>query len=158
MMDDHYTHSAFIQFGSKTTTPNFSKRPSKLASKALGLLPINHLEPLGREALSKQGWDYLTALWDQSTLQTLTNWAYHVAECQCCNEALFKLFILSKMPAYSWKVWVPHWLHGQKAFICPSFSTARELCLSLGSGGVWWDWHLTEREIPYSTAHLRTLQ
>lgn len=61
-MDDHYTHSAFIQFGSKTTTPNFSKRPSKLASKELGLLLINHLEPLGRETLSKQSWDYLTAL------------------------------------------------------------------------------------------------
>ena len=61
-MDNHNTHSALLQFGSKATTPNFSKRPSKLASEALGLLQINHLEPLGREALSKQGRDYLTAL------------------------------------------------------------------------------------------------
>lgn len=38
-----------------THHPNYSECPSELASKELSLFPINHFEPLGREALSKQG-------------------------------------------------------------------------------------------------------
>lgn len=61
LLDQLNTRCDLLQFGSKTTplpqppTPNYSECPSELASKESALLPVNHFEPLGREALSKQG-------------------------------------------------------------------------------------------------------